>query len=162
MLSFLLRREKKEPERREGRRKGAEKTSKTHGGTHSVATALSEGEERDTEKRLRESRGRAYRCLDLPPRSTFTAVKWALEGGRQFFKQREKRPSTSSPRVNVGRRHKGTLILQRGQGQPREREASLPQPRFPSSGSWLVMPCEAHAMGFLTFKMPSERSLRQI
>ena len=84
MLSFLLQRGKeREAERREGRRKGAEKTSKTHGGTHSVATALSEGEERDTEERLRESLGRACQCLDLPPGTSFTAVKWAEEGGKE-------------------------------------------------------------------------------
>ena len=118
MLSFLLQRGKeREEERREGRRKGAEKTSKTHGGTHSVATALSEGEECDAEERLRESRQRACRCLDLPPGTSFTAVKWAEEGGEReavFQTARETAlllllPSREA-RVNVGRRcHKGTL-----------------------------------------------------
>ena len=46
---------KKERKRRgKKRRKGAEKTSKTHGGTHSVATALSEEQKCDREWRLRE------------------------------------------------------------------------------------------------------------
>ena len=101
ICSFLLHGGK---ERREGRER--EKTSKTHGGRHSVATALSEEKICDNARMLRE-----FRKGEGKPQVKIIFYRCKMGGGGRFSNSARNGPSL---RLNVGH-HKGTLrsILQR-------------------------------------------------